>query len=191
MTNNPFEQIRAKAGDQQKSFDWYMRQVRAVAKTIKSPNNALTSEIGQLTQKVEIGQMYMFLYDAKHKETLPYYDRFPLCLPIEPAKGGFYGLNLHYLPYMLRAKLLGKLLDTVTDITLSDTSKMKYNWNMLKNVTRFPEVQPCVKRYLTTQMQSRMLKINPQDWKASIFLPVEDFQNASKQKVYTDSRKLL
>jgi len=191
MTNNPFEQIRAKAGDQQKSFDWYMRQVRAVAKTIKSPNNALASEIGQLTQKVEIGQMYMFLYDAKHKETLPYYDRFPLCLPIEPAKGGFYGLNLHYLPYMLRAKLLGKLLDTVTDITLSDTSKMKYNWNMLKNVTRFPEVQPCVKRYLTTQMQSRMLKINPQDWKASIFLPVEDFQNASKQKVYTDSRKLL
>jgi len=191
MTNNPFEQIRAKAGDQQKSFDWYMRQVRAVAKTINSPNNVLSSEIGQLTQKVEIGQMYMFLYDAKHKETLPYYDRFPLCLPIEPAKGGFYGLNLHYLPYMLRAKLLGKLLDTVTDLTLSDTSKMKYNWNMLKNVTRFPEVQPCVKRYLTTQMQSRMLKINPQDWKASIFLPVEDFQNASKQKVYTDSRKLL
>lgn len=188
---NPFEQIRAKAGDQQKSFDWYMRQVRAVSKSINSPNNALASEIGEFAKNIEIGQMYMFLYDAKHKDTLPYYDRFPLCLPIEPAPGGFYGINLHYLPYLLRAQLLGKLLDTVTDLQISDTTKMKYNWNMLKNATRFPEVRPCVKRYLTTQMQSRFLKINPQDWKASIFLPVENFQGASKQKVYKDSRKML
>jgi hypothetical protein len=68
---------------------------------------------------------------------------------------------------------------------------MGYNWDMLKNASRFPEVKPCVKRYLTTQMQSRFLKINPQDWKAAIFLPVEDFNKASRQKVYRDSREMI
>ena len=29
--------------------------------------------------------MYMFRYDAKHKEKLPYFDAFPLCLPFEPT----------------------------------------------------------------------------------------------------------
>jgi hypothetical protein len=188
---NPFEQIRANSNDQKKSFDWYMRQVREVSKTISSPAKALNSEIGTLTQQLEMGQMYMFMYDAKHKDTLPYWDSFPLCLPFEPTKNGFWGLNLHYLPYGLRTQLLGKLLETANDRTLTADSKMTYSWDMLKNASRFPEVKPCVKRYLTTQMQSRFLKINPQDWKAAIFLPVEKFNNASRQKVYRDSREMI
>tara|TARA_Y100000389_G_scaffold204326_1_gene256260 strand:- start:4787 stop:5359 length:573 start_codon:yes stop_codon:yes gene_type:complete len=188
---NPFEQIRANSNDQKKSFDWYMRQVREVSKSITSASSTLNSGIGELTQKLEMGSMYMFKYDAKHKDTLPYWDSFPLCLPIEPSPGGFYGMNLHYLPYGLRAQLLGKLLDTADSKTLSSDSQMGYNWDMLKNASRFPEVKPCVKRYLTTQMQSRFLKINPQDWKAAIFLPVEDFNKASRQKVYRDSREMI
>tara|TARA_R110002074_G_scaffold123683_1_gene259453 strand:- start:72326 stop:72898 length:573 start_codon:yes stop_codon:yes gene_type:complete len=188
---NPFEKIRANSNDQQKSFDWYMRQVREVAKRISSPSKVLNSEIGELTQKLDMGSMYLFKYDAKHKDTLPYYDGFPLCLPIEPAPGGFYGMNLHYLPHGLRAQLLGKLLETADNSALSSDTKMAYNWDMLKNASRFAEVKPCVKRYLTVQMQSRFLKINPQDWKAAIFLPVENFKGASKAQVYTDSREMI
>ena len=44
------------------------------------------------------GEMYMFYYDAKHKDTLPYWDRFPLVFPFSKVKDGFLGLNLHYLP---------------------------------------------------------------------------------------------
>ena len=49
------------------------------------------------------GRMFHFLYDPKGKKTLPYYDRFPLIFMVEKAKGGFYGLNLHYLPHKERA----------------------------------------------------------------------------------------
>ena len=62
-----------------------------------------------------IGSMQMFFYDPKHKETLPYYDRFPpLSIILKPAKGGFLGLNLHYLPPILRAQFLDALMDNVT-----------------------------------------------------------------------------
>ena len=47
----------------------------------------------------------------KHKETLPFYDSFPLVIIIGKAKGGFLGMNLHYLPPTLRAKFLDALME--------------------------------------------------------------------------------
>ena len=41
-----------------------------------------------------VGSMIMFFYDPKTKDTLPYYDTFPLVVVVGPAPGGFYGLNL-------------------------------------------------------------------------------------------------
>ena len=57
-----------------------------------------------------IGGMYFFLYDPKTKEELPYYDRFPLVIPLKREDDGFLGLNLHYLPVPYRIRLLRKLL---------------------------------------------------------------------------------
>ena len=48
-----------------------------------------------------IGSMQMFFYDPKHKETLPYYDKVSFVNYIKTRKGGFLGLNLHYLPPIL------------------------------------------------------------------------------------------
>ena len=61
-----------------------------------------------------VGSMQMFFYDPKTKDTLPYYDRFPLVVVVGPAEKGFYGLNLHYLPPILRAKMLDSLMEVAT-----------------------------------------------------------------------------
>ena len=42
------------------------------------------------------GLLNMFFYDPKMKKKLPYYDRFPLILPIETYSNGFLGINFHY-----------------------------------------------------------------------------------------------
>lgn len=189
---NPFEQIRANSNNQKKSFDWYMRQVRSVARNITSATSAFRSDLGSFESQYDVGSMYLFVYDAKtYGTTLPYFDRFPLCLPFEDAPGGFWGLNLHYIPFGLRAELLGKLMETAKDKTLDEKSTMRYNWDLLKSASRFPGVRPCVKRYLGSHMRSGFFKVNPQDWKAAIFLPVESFQGASRQKVYADSRAMM
>ena len=71
--------------------------------------------------------MNMFFYDPKHKDTLPYYDRFPLSVIIGPAKGGFYGLNLHYLPPVLRAKMLDALMDIATIKSMMTVQGLLYH----------------------------------------------------------------
>ena len=66
-----------------------------------------------------VGSMQMFFYDPKTKDTLPYYDRFPLVVVVGPAEKGFYGLNLHYLPPILRAKMLDSLMEVATSKKIS------------------------------------------------------------------------
>jgi hypothetical protein len=186
---NPFEQIRANSNDQRRSMDWYQKQVAKLASNINSPAAAMRSDMFETAGNIEVGSMYLYRYDPKMKNKLPYYDTFPLVLPYETAAGGFYGLNLHYLPYLLRAKVLGELMKTANDKTIGADTKMRYNWLLLKSVGN--EVRPCVKRYLLPNVVTRFYKVNPEDWKAAIFLPIENFKGASKEQVFRDSRAMI
>ena len=82
---------------------WYRDRART---TRIQPQTLIKSDRERLTSRVMIGRMYHFFYDPKHKKTLPYYDRFPLIFPFKSVRGGFLGINLHYLPLRLRAKLM-------------------------------------------------------------------------------------
>ena len=189
--NNAFQKLRAQVGDGQKSIDWYMRNVRGLVGARVSGNTVMQSDIGSLTSKVEIGAMYMYFYDPKFKNELPFYDTFPLVLPFGPAKGGFYGINVHYLPYLLRAKVLGELMNFADSKTLTPTSKMRLSYNLLNSLQTAPEIKPCIKHYLTPHVRSQFMKINPADWKAAIFLPVEAFVGATKESVFRDTRSKI
>ena len=41
----------------------------------------MKGDADRLTSRPSVGQMYMYFYEAKTKETLPYFDRFPLVFP--------------------------------------------------------------------------------------------------------------
>ena len=118
------------------------------------------------------GEMYMFFYDAKYKDVLPYYDAFPLVIMMVPAAGGFYGMNLHYLPPVLRAKALDALLGEGGDVP------QKY-------------ITPTIHRYLTKQVKSRFALVDKPEWEIATFLPTADFRGASNSTVYKDSRRKM
>lgn len=138
-----------------------------------------------------VGSMYMFFYDAKHKDTLPYWDKFPLVIVIGPAEGGFLGLNLHYLPPVLRAKFLDSLLDIVNNKRYDDSTKFSVSYNLLKRAAKMKYFKPCVKHYLTDHVKSNFSQIPAPEWEIATFLPTADFQKAGKMKVYSDSRKMI
>jgi hypothetical protein len=169
MANNAFQKLRANIGDGQRSIQWYMNNVRNLVGARLSNNTVMKSDIGELKSNFEIGSMYLYFYDPKWKDQLPFYDTFPLVLPFGPAKGGFYGINLHYLPYMLRAKVLGELLEYADSKTLSNTSKMRLSYQLLTSLQNAPEIKPCIKHYLTGHVKSQFMRINPSDWKAAVF----------------------
>ena len=86
------------------SREWFRKKAASLGRI--NTNQLMKQEELDLTARQANGSMYMFYYDPKHKETLPYYDSFPLAIVIERRPGGFLGLNLHYLPPILRAKFL-------------------------------------------------------------------------------------
>lgn len=189
---NPFEQLSAKAGTTDRSMQWYQANIRKLASGLNTPQEVMSSDLGKLKSSLDIGGMYMFVYEPKTKDRLPYWDTFPLCVPFDDAPGGFYGLNLHYLPPLLRAQLLDRLEKTQDKIPDKDGySKMQVSWNLLKKVSRFPEVRPCVKRYITKNIRSRFLQVKTEHWRASIFMPTQNFVGAGQQKIYRDSREII
>lgn len=137
------------------------------------------------------GGMYFVHYDPKHKETLKYYDNFPLIIPIEKYKDGILGLNLHYLPPILRAKLMDVLYDTINDKSMDDKTRMIVNYKILVAISRNKYYKPCIKRYLGRHFTSQFVKIHPSAWESALFMPVESFKKANKQQVWRESRNMI
>lgn len=138
-----------------------------------------------------VGKMYMYFYDPKFAKELPYYDAFPLTIMVEPTKGGFYGLNLHYLSPAVRAKFLDKLSETANNSRYDETTKLKINYNLIKSVQKYREFKPCFKKYLTSQIESRVVLVEPPEWDIAIFLPTEQFRKANKRTVWKDSKEMI
>ena len=89
----------------------------------------------------------------------------------------------------MRFKLLEALHSFVDDETLDDTTRLKFNWNLLVGSTRTQPVKACVKHYLYENVQSRFLNIKYPDWVTAALLPVEKFVGANKTQIWRDSRK--
>lgn len=138
-----------------------------------------------------VGNMYFFAYEAKHAKTLPYYDKFPLIFPIGPAPKGFMGINMHYLPPILRAKLMDGLYDTITNDKYDTSTKLDLSYKLLNSASKFREFKPTIKHYLNAQTRSRFFYVNPVEWDIALFLPTANFVGASKNKVYADSRRII
>lgn len=172
-----------------KSRAWFEQQVLLLSRKRLTPNKVIQSDPQQLRAQVFPGFLYMFAYDPKFKETLPYYDMFPMVFPFRKVPGGFFGLNLHYLPYPLRVTLLDRLMTFANNEKMDQTTKIKYSWQMIDGVSRYNLAQPCVKHYLNDHVRSPFRLVEASDWATAMMLPVERFQGATKEQVWTESRR--
>ena len=168
------------------ALTWFRQRVQSMK--LSSEGFYRQSELRKAKRYLE-GRMYLFFYDAKTKDTLPYFDRMPLVFPFKKVAGGFYGLNLHYLPLTLRARLMDALYDTASNSRYDESTRLKINYKLLDNAAKYKGFKPCVKRYLTSQLRSRFMYIYPSEWDVALFLPTERFQGASKTQVWSDTRK--
>lgn len=139
----------------------------------------------------DIGKMFMFFYDPKWKDELPYYDAFPLIFVIESYTDGFLGINLHYLPPVLRAKLMDSLYSISSDNKYNTNTKLNISYNILKSAARFKYFRPCVKKYLFAHVRSRYLNVEPAYWDAALMLPAENFKKATTERIYRESRNMI
>ena len=171
-----------------RSRKWFQKKVGELA--MPSRQKLLRDDALQRTGTEIQGSMYMYFYDPKHKETLPYYDRFPLTIIVDGAPGGFYGLNLHYLNYGVRARFLDDLMGLAPKNIKDDTRLRKLRYNLLSGVRKYKEFKPCFKHYLTDHVRSQFTRVPMTDWELAIFLPTEQFKKKQKGTVWKDSIKV-
>jgi hypothetical protein len=175
------------------SRDWFRTKISTIRRVNRS--ELMQEEEILLKNRQVMGSMFMFWYDPKHKDTLEYYDAFPLVIVLKPAKGGFLGLNLHYLPPILRAKFLDGLLEVTNNKKYDQTTKFNLTYDLLKRATKLKYFKPCIHHYLTTHVRSRFAMVQAPEWEIAVFLPTADFNSKGSKyhanKVYNDSRKMI
>jgi len=172
----------------EKSRKWFQRKVKELGKV--QPKTVLKDTALHKTNKPLIGDMVMYFYDPKLKAELPYYDRFPLTIMVQPAKGGFHGLNLHYLNPSVRALFLDELMK-LGPSKISETTRItKLKYSLLNGVKKYKEFKPCFKHYLMNHVDSQITRVGMPEWEIAVFLPTQQFKKKSAQAVWTDSRKI-
>ena len=171
------------------SLKWFQKQLR----DIKSVNrrDLIKDENFKTRARPLTGRMFMYFYDPKHKKTLPYYDRFPLIFMVEKAKGGFYGINLHYLPHKFRAIFFDRLTDYATNERYDISTRLRLSYKLLNSATKLKYFEPCFKHYLSKHVKSKIIEVPASDWETVLFMPTENFKKSNKTKVWSDSRKMI
>jgi len=178
------------------SREWFREKAKQLRGPSINRDQLLTQSPVKRRARLTMGSMVMFYYDPKWKHELPYYDKFPLVIPYAPKRGmngepGFLGLNLHYLPPILRFKLFAALLKTADEYNKNESARFNFTHSMLNASSRTKYYKPCVKHYLDRHVRSQFAEVQPQEWEIAIALPIAQWEKASHSRVYVDSRRKI
>jgi len=176
--------VKDEARGRPRSTAWYKEKIKEFGK----PSALNLIRDGKRNNKPFYGRLNMFFYDPKFKKTLPYYDAFPLVLPLEIYSDGFLGINLHYLPIPLRIKLLDKLVDYSNNTKFDESTKLMVDYKKLK---RIDLIKPTIHKYLAGQTKSQFRRIDADEFTIATLLPVQRFKKASDREVWKESRSMI
>jgi hypothetical protein len=178
-----------------RASEWYKSLVRELFEgTELSPEETVLRDRTRLTQKSGYkreGEMYLFNYLPKTRHKLKYYDTVPLVFLLKFTKDGFLGLNLHYLHPTMRERFFQLIRKKARGPIENKRTRLVLPYEMLKSMRQFRYYRPCIKRYKTKYIGSRILHIYPKDWDFAIHLPIERFKKRHRSQVWMDSREKL
>jgi hypothetical protein len=183
--SNYIQQVMDAAKGKPKSVQWF----RSKIKELGDPTPSQLVRDGDVKSgRPFIGLLNMFFYDPKMKKELPYYDKFPLILPVEFYSDGFLGVNFHYLSMPIRIRLLDKIMKFANNKKLDENTRVNADWQKLKNVN---EVKPCIKRYLNGHVKSNFRRIMADEFIVATLLPVQRFVKKGESHIWAKSRGMI
>jgi hypothetical protein len=131
--------------------------------------------------KPSVGGMVTFNYAPESHKRLPHWDRFPLLFVTDVRGDLFKGINLLYLPPILRERIIQRIRDT-TDRHKDEHTKDRLTYKILQHATKLKEFLPCVKTYHVNGVKSKFLPIHKDHWDISTKLPMAKFKPTVRTK---------
>jgi len=194
---NIYDQNKTNTTSAVDAIDWYRENVDELMQL--TPRNVINPERDKLigysvatrNALMWLGKMFFLFYNPKNKLTLPYYDKFPIVMPIHTYNDGFLGLNFHYLSPSQRSILLERLLTLRNNQEMDETTRIRIKYGILKKTAKYKHHKPTIKRYLTQHIKGRLLPVEPENWMTSILLPVAQFVKAKDQTVWNESKRKI
>ena len=184
MATEFIQRVLDETRGQERSVSWFRKKIREFG----APTSTELVRESKRSNTPFHGRLNMFFYSPKYKDKLPYYDRFPLVLPLERYSGGFMGINMHYLPIPLRTRLLDKLYEFSSNDKFDETTRLTATYNRVRNI---PLVKPTLHKYLYNFVESPFRRIDADEFIVAALLPVQRFSKASSRKVWRDSRGMI
>ena len=178
------QSVQKAAKGRPKSTAWYKDKI----KEFGEPSAMDLIKDGKRAAKPFYGRLNMFFYDPKWKKKLPYYDTFPLVLPLEKYTDGFLGINMHYLPIPLRIKLLDRLVDYSNNTRFDESTKLIVDYNKLRNIKL---IKPTIHRYLAGHTKSQFRRIDADEFTVATLLPVQRFKKSTAKEVWAESKGMI
>ena len=185
MAQSKFVQsVVGAAGGRPRSTQWYQDKIKEFGK----PGALDLIRDGKRANRPFYGRLNMFFYDPKFKKKLPYYDTFPLVLPIEKYSDGLLGINFHYLPIPLRIRLLDRLVDYSNNTKFDESTVLDVDYQKLKNINL---IKPTIHKYLAGHTKSQFRRIDADEFTVAALLPVQRFKKATAKEVWKESRSMI
>ena len=177
-TPSMFERFMKSSPEERKEMEsesttWLTLKIKAI-----QSNNQIPKGIFPKRQKFAPGGMYSFVYDAKTKKDLPIWDKYPLIVLLKMESDGFLGLNLHYLDIETRTLFLSKIMGSSYRRYNEKTDELylAISYDVLKGNKSLSDYKICIKKYLTNQVRSKILPIEPHEWVFASTLNIAGWQ---------------
>ena len=154
-----FESIQQDIGGKSRSRDWYRQKIYQ-----KSPANIITDErsdeigdelkrdVNLTTTFPRLFNLMFYQYEAKTRQDLPFYDKYPLAFVLETDNRSFFAVNLHYYSPEERMGLVASLAED-----------------------KIPKFRKGAHKYLLSEVRSPYLILAQPEWQTMCLLPVEEF----------------
>lgn len=176
LVNDFRSSLRAKVGNKgaaqnNKSEKWFKETLRQGVK-------------GFNVTRPSPGKLYAYVYDAKFKDTLPFWDKYPLiiCLGFKQTRQGdvlISGLNLHYIPPKARQQFLEDLLKQYASTArITNATKLKIDWSKVRGMTGADQM---IKSYIPSRIKGSLVEIKPSDWANVVLMPLQQFVSNGKR----------
>jgi len=150
------EEIKQKAGKQNKSADWYIAQLEESLSGLQDPDIS-TSDTGW----IEVGSLVFFSYGAAYPQNYDFWDMQPLVFVLEFLRDGFLGANLHYINPDYRDAVAKSLINKSRGASVPKNSLHKYFYSGVGNLYKVPD---------------------DEDWASISLLPTERFVDKRGKK---------
>lgn len=159
ITKNPYNALLP---------DFVRKKLDELAKEYRiNGNSFLRNNLGKDMIKtpvdVNIGQMFFFMYRAETPNLLVW-DRYPISIIISVSQDHFIGLNLHYIPPVLRLLVLDELIKIDKDKRMPVNKRLGTKAIFLEKIKNDKVYAHCVKKYRRDRQRSPLLRIQPSEW---------------------------